>query len=169
MLISLPVVWLYETVKIKASSRGYSSYVLIIWPVRWQIVWWFSSDIVVAKDGFTHKCWLFAETMSKWEKLCDCAQTERASGWTNEHVFMCFYLIFLWLMSSLEKKALLNPSTSFVLVAQWTTFRPCICLPNKTNFLLCMGMRLSLPAWAYYYGNKGKHKVGGKDFLETES
>lgn len=32
-----------------------------------------------------------------------------------------------------------------------------------------MGMRLSLPAWAYYYGNKGKHKVGGKDFLETES
>lgn len=74
-------------------------YVLIICLVRGQIVWCFSLDILVAKDGFIHKCWVFAVTMSKWERLCDRSQTEWASGWASEHVFMCFYLmsVLLWL------------------------------------------------------------------------
>lgn len=74
-------------------------------------------------------------------------------------------------MSSSEK-ALLSQSTSVVLAVLQTTFRLRICLANKTNFLFCMGMRLSLPARAYFYGNgeKGKHKSGvEKNLFERES
>lgn len=77
---------------------------VIICLVKIQIAWCFCSDFLVGKDGFTHKCWLFAETMSKREKSRDGTQTEWAGGWTSEHVFLCSELMSVFLMVLKQKK-----------------------------------------------------------------
>lgn len=108
----------------------------------------------------------------RWVSERSCVITPRRNERVGERMSMCLCVSkscpsFCGYAPSLEK-APLGRFTSSVLVALRATFMPWICLPNKTNFLLCMGMRLPLPVLAYFYGNreKGKHKVGGGKSLK---
>lgn len=100
--------------------------------------------------------------MKRWVSEASCLFAPH-SEWVGERVSMCFCVMSIFLLCSyaLKKECL-------VLVTLCTI--PCICLSNKANFLLCMGMRLSLPASAYFYGNRRKENTkNGKMTLKRES
>lgn len=91
---------------------------------------------LVAKDGFAHNCWLFSESMSKWETWRQCTQMEGA----RKHKRACVYVSLLSVTHFL-----LNFCLSRFL---WTLSppllsSPCclwICLLNKPSFAWAWGL-----------------------------
>lgn len=81
---------------IHRSRRWVIQYAWISCLVPLQIVWCLFSEILVAKDGFTHKGWLLDETMSKWEELW--LHPDRTREWANHWacVRVFSWSSFLW-------------------------------------------------------------------------
>lgn len=111
------------------------------------------------KRLFYHKCLLLSQSTNKQIRL----HTPSMSSIVSMLAFVCIHFLLVCFTSTSDvssqstlKKVVLSQFTYTVLVALKTTFMLWICLLNKTNFLLCMGMRLSLPAWVYFYSNREK-------------
>lgn len=113
--------------------------------------------------AFITSGWLFARTMSKREESCDCTRTEWACGWFLMRMCLCVYMFSVRL--EFRSPWLLLQFSRIFPYGSLNSLTHRICLPNKTNSLLCMGMRLSLPARAHFYSNteQGKPKTGGRN------